>query len=126
MDDNKNLVTEIDIAPSDDIMTTSEQSVASTPTQPKAAAPAPAPVVDTSKWIEIVEGKFTCAECENSVAPETNSIEGVVVADLEEIKADLAQYPTKVVYGSCPVCGMEYIFRHQEGKLFLEKSDMEK
>jgi ABC-type Zn2+ transport system substrate-binding protein/surface adhesin len=108
-DDNTsagNPVTEIDTAPSTTVMMTDDH--------------------DTSGWLEIKDGKFVCAECENEVEPETNSVEGVVKANLEEIKSDLAQYPTKVVYGICSVCGMEYIFRHKDDKLFLEKSDMEK
>lgn len=77
-------------------------------------------------WIPITDGQFTCNECENTSAPETNSIEGVVTADLDQIKSDLEQYPTKVVYGICPVCGMEYVFRHQNDALYLEPSDLEK
>lgn len=79
-----------------------------------------------STWIEIVDGKFKCSECENEVEPETNTIEGVVKADLDQIKADLTLYPTKVVYGICSVCGMEFVFRQKNNKLFLEPSDLEK
>jgi len=77
-------------------------------------------------WIKLVNGKFTCSECENEVEPETNTIEGVVKADLDQIKADLKLYPTKVVYGICPVCGMEFVFRLKGDDLYLEPSDLEK
>jgi hypothetical protein len=79
-----------------------------------------------TSWIKITDGKFICSECENEVEPETNTIEGVVKADLDQIKMDLGKYPTKVIYGACPVCGMEFVFRHKEGDLYLEPSDMEK
>jgi hypothetical protein len=78
------------------------------------------------KWIEINDGKFICAECENESAPETNTFEGVVIADLKQIQLDLEEYSTKVIYGICPVCGMEYIFRTKDGNLYLEPSDLEK
>ncbi|MFS8131448.1 MAG: hypothetical protein ACMG57_05750 [Candidatus Dojkabacteria bacterium] len=79
-----------------------------------------------STWLKLENGKFKCSECENEVEPETNTIEGVVKADLDQIKADLTQYPTKVIYGICPVCGMEYVFRLKGGNLYLEPSDLEK
>ena len=79
-----------------------------------------------AKWIKLVNGQFTCPECENTSAPETNTVDGIVEADLDEIKSDLEQYPTKVIYGICPVCGMEYVFKHEDGDLFLEPSDEEK
>src|SRR5688572_13863272 len=77
-------------------------------------------------WIVIVDGEFTCSECENSSAPETNTAEGTVEANLDEISAELELYPTKVVYGICPVCGMEYQFKLANDSLFLEPSDLEK
>ncbi|MEP7104083.1 MAG: hypothetical protein ABI721_05225 [Candidatus Dojkabacteria bacterium] len=122
-------ITEIDIAPTDDISTTPM------PVPTSEDEDAPTAMGDNSQgttddvpstWLEIVDGKFKCSECENEVEPETNSIEGVVKADLDQIKADLTLYPTKVVYGICPVCGMEFVFRLMDEKLYLEPSDLEK
>ncbi len=79
-----------------------------------------------TNWIAIKDGKFICGECENASAPETNTEEGTVVADLEQIKKDLTQFPTKIIYGVCPVCGMEYTFRLADDDLYLEASDLEK
>lgn len=79
-----------------------------------------------ANWIEIKDGKFICSECQNESQPETNTIEGTVVADLTQIQTDLEQFPTKVVYATCPVCGMEFVFKLMNGKLYLEPSDMEK
>lgn len=79
-----------------------------------------------SEWIKIEDGLFVCSECENESAPETNTIEGTVTANINEIKADLEQYPTKVVYATCPVCGMEYVFKLHNNDLYLEPSDLEK
>lgn len=75
-------------------------------------------------WIEVVNGEFTCSECENTSKPETNTVDGTVEADTVKILNDLTETPTKIVYGSCPVCGMEYVFKAHEGKLFMEPSDM--
>lgn len=77
-------------------------------------------------WIQIIDGKFTCTECENESVPETNTPEGIVEADIDAIHADLEQYPTKIVYGICPVCGMEYIFKIVDGNLWLQPSAEEK
>lgn len=79
-----------------------------------------------NNWIELIDGKFKCSECENENVPETNTAEGTVVADLEQIKADLKQFPTKVIYGICPVCGMEFVFRLVNDKLYLEPSELMK
>lgn len=78
-------------------------------------------------WIMILEnGTFVCIECENESHPQTNTVDGIVDANLEEIKADLEQFPTKVIYGICSVCGMEYIFKLADGQLYLEPSEEEK
>jgi hypothetical protein len=82
--------------------------------------------MDNNNLIPIVNGKFVCSECENEVIPETNTIEGIIPADLDQIKIDLEKFETKVVYGICPVCGMEYTFKLIDGELFLEPSDLEK
>ncbi len=80
-----------------------------------------------ANWIEISDdGEFICSECGNKSAPETNTENGTVTADLQSVKKDLEQYPTKIIYGICPVCGMEFTFKHSEGKLFLEPSEMMK
>lgn len=76
--------------------------------------------------VKLEGGFFICPECENRVEPETNTEEGIVKANLEQIKKDLAQFPTKIIYGICPVCGMEYVFKLVDGELFLEESLMEK
>ncbi len=79
-------------------------------------------------WIELRDGKFVCSECENESAPETNTADGVVTADLDAIKSRFESNPGKslTIYGICPVCGMEYEFRHEGGKLYLEPSAMVK
>lgn len=77
-------------------------------------------------WIKVNDGKFICSECENESAPETNTEEGTVPADTEKIKEDLKQSPTKVIYGICPVCGMEYVFKQANDELYMEPSEMEK
>lgn len=77
-------------------------------------------------WIKIVDGQFTCRECEKTSVPETNTIEGIIEANLDDIKTELIEFPTKVIYGICPVCGMEYVFRLYEDELYLESSDLEK
>lgn len=78
-------------------------------------------------WIKIKsDGKFICSECENEVEPLTNTVDGLIKADLEKIKSELEEFSTKVIYGVCPVCGMEYIFRLVGGDLYLEPSDEEK
>lgn len=77
-------------------------------------------------WIKIIEGKCSCNECENEFKPLTNTAEGLVEADIESIQSDLEEFPTKVIYGVCPVCGMEYIFRLVENELYLEPSEEDK
>lgn len=80
-----------------------------------------------ANWIEISnDGEFICSECGNKSAPETNTENGTITADLQSVKKDLEQYPTKIIYGICPVCGMEFTFKHSQGKLFLEPSEMMK
>jgi len=87
---------------------------------------------DTSKpvvkdnWIKIADGKFICSECENESEPETNTEEGTVTANLDQIKADLKEFPTKVVYGICPICGMEFVFKLVDEELYLEPSELQK
>lgn len=77
-------------------------------------------------WIKIVDGKFECGECGNVNQPETNTSEGVVVADLEDIKNRLVTNPNSdiAIWGVCPVCAMEYRFRLSNDDLYLEPSDM--
>lgn len=81
---------------------------------------------DKSEWIKIIEGEFHCPECENISKPETNTVDGIVEADLDEILAELEEFPSKITYGICPVCGMEYVFKNVDGNLWLEPSDEEK
>lgn len=77
-----------------------------------------------SNWIEIIDGKFVCSECENQSAPETVTEDGTVTADLDKISEELSEFPNKVIYGICPICGMEFVFRKVDEKLYLEPSDM--
>jgi hypothetical protein len=77
-------------------------------------------------WIKLTDGKFICSECENESEPETNTVEGTVTADLAQIKEDLTQFPSKIIYGICPVCGMEFVFKMQNDELYLEPSELEK
>lgn len=87
------------------------------------------PVMHTAmgaNWIKIKDGKFVCAECENESQPEINTVEGYVKADTEEVKKELIEFPTKVTYGTCPFCGMEYVFRLYDQELYLEPSDLAK
>lgn len=78
-------------------------------------------------WIKISSsGVITCGECENEVELLTNEVEGLVKADTKKIKDVLEKFPSKVVYGICPVCGMEYIFRLSDGELYVEPSEEEK
>ncbi len=79
-----------------------------------------------SNWIKLSDSSFVCSECDNEGEILTNTIEGLVKADLEQIKADLTEFPTKVIYGVCPTCGMEFVFRLSEGDLYLEPSEEEK
>lgn len=80
-----------------------------------------------ANWIPITDdGEFICSECGNKSAPETNTENGTVNADLQQVDQDLTQYPTKIIYGICPVCGMEFTFKKSEGKLYLEPSEMMK
>lgn len=82
--------------------------------------------MDNKERIKLYDGKFVCSECENEDAPLTSSADGMVPADLEQIKADLTEFPTKKIYAVCPVCGMEYIFVLNESELELEPSFEEK
>lgn len=77
-------------------------------------------------WIELTDAQFTCGECENTSNPETNTAEGTVKADLDSVLEDLKQFPSKEIYGTCPVCGMEYLFKVSGEKLYLEPVDLEK
>jgi hypothetical protein len=71
-------------------------------------------------------GEFTCNECENTSPVETSTPEGIVVADVQNIIDTLTAAPSTIAIGICPICGMEYLFKMQEGELFLEPSDMNK
>ncbi len=78
-------------------------------------------------WVKLSEdGTYTCPECENTVKPLTNTTEGIVEADIDQIKQDLKNFPTKVIYAICPICGMEFTFRLVGEDLFLEPSEEEK
>jgi hypothetical protein len=77
-------------------------------------------------WIKVISGKFTCSECENTDVILTNTIDGMVEADLDKIKNELKEYPSKVIYGICNVCGMEYTFKLVGEELYLEPSNEEK
>jgi hypothetical protein len=79
-----------------------------------------------SNWIPVIDGKFTCSECENTSVPETNTVEGTVEADVEKVKSDLIAFPSKIIYGICPVCGMEFVFRQKNDALYMEPSELEK
>lgn len=81
---------------------------------------------DRSNWVKIENGKFICPECENEVEPETNTVDGIVKADLNEVTKDLTDQPTKIIYAICPVCGMEYEFKLVDGELWLKPSEEEK
>lgn len=92
-----------------------------TPVQPDLSTEVPA------NWIVISDdGEFICSECGNKSAPETNTENGTVTADLVKVKQDLIQYPTKIVYGICPICGMEFTFKNKDDSLYLEPSEMMK
>lgn len=79
-----------------------------------------------SNWIKITNKKFTCSECENDSTPLVSTADGMQDADIAKIIEDLKNFPTKVIYGICPVCGMEYIFRLVQEDLYLEPSMEEK
>lgn len=80
----------------------------------------------TENWIKLQNGVFTCQECENDVKPLTSSLDGMIEANLEEVRQQLVAAPTKIMYGICPVCGMEYVFKFEAEDLYLEPSDEEK
>ncbi len=77
-------------------------------------------------WIKVTDDMFICSECENHSHPETNSVDGIVQADISKITEDLKQYPGKTIYGICPVCGMEYTFKYVDGQLYLAPSELQK
>ncbi|MDQ6986009.1 MAG: hypothetical protein Q9M91_03510 [Candidatus Dojkabacteria bacterium] len=78
-------------------------------------------------WILVSSDKdFTCDECGNEVDLKISSIEGLVDADFTKIKSDLEAFPTKIIYGVCPICGMEYVFHLVDGNLYVEPSQEEK
>lgn len=77
-------------------------------------------------WLPILEGTFTCSECENEVRPLISTASGMQEADVTEVMNQLTQFPNKVIFAVCPVCGMEYVFKKVEGELWLEPSDEEK
>jgi transcription elongation factor Elf1 len=79
-----------------------------------------------ASWIKVINGEFTCKECDNTSVPETNTIEGTVDADIQKIKEELIEFPTKVTYATCPFCGMEYVFRISDNEIYLEPGDEEK
>lgn len=77
-------------------------------------------------WIKLTDGKFICPECENESRPLVTTIEGTVEADLDAIKKELEEFPTKVIYAVCPVCGMEYVLHLVDSELYMEPSEEEK
>lgn len=82
---------------------------------------------DRATWIKLSDdGEFQCGECENEVKPLTNTAEGMVEANVQAIRDDLDAQPSKIIYGVCPVCGMEYVFKSEDGQLYLEPSNEEK
>jgi len=88
-------------------------------------------IVIPSKWIKIVEGKFICIECGNEIGGEENLMEtstpdGIIRANLEEIKTQLKEFPSKIIYAICSVCGMEYTFKFINDELYLDESEMQK
>lgn len=109
---------------------TEENKPAESVQQPLTEATAPVQEASGSvpaNWIPISnDGEFICSECGNKIAPETNTENGTVTADLNKVKEDLTQYPTKIIYGICPVCGMEFTFKLENESLFLEPSEMMK
>ena len=79
------------------------------------------------RWVLLNEdGSITCPECGNVIKILVSSIEGLVEINVEKVKEDLRNFPTKVIYGVCPVCGMEYVFHLVDNKLYLEASEEEK
>ena len=56
------------------------------------------------------DGTFQCVECRNNIKVQVNSEEGLVDADLAKVKTELSEHPEKLMFGTCPVCGMEYQF----------------
>lgn len=79
-----------------------------------------------SNWIKIKDSKFICTECENESIPLVSTVDGMVDAGIPKIIEDLKNFPTKIIYAVCPVCGMEYIFRLVHDDLYLEPSLEEK
>lgn len=77
-------------------------------------------------WVKITDGKFTCPECENTDTLLTNTSDGLVEANLDSIKEDLKNFPTKIIYAVCKYCGMEYVFKLANEDLYLEPSSEEK
>jgi transcription elongation factor Elf1 len=77
-------------------------------------------------WVKIIDGKFTCPECENTDSPLTNTSDGLVEANLDVIREDLKNFPTKIIYAVCKYCGMEFIFKRVNEDLYLETSSEEK
>lgn len=82
--------------------------------------------MDNTDLIRLENDTFICSECENTVKPQVSSESGLADANILEITEQLRQFPNKVIYGVCPVCGMEYIFRMFDGALCLEISDEQK
>lgn len=80
-----------------------------------------------SDWVKIDnEGYFICPECQNKVQPNTNSVDGIIKADLSNVFEELSAYPSKIIYAICPICGMEYEFKKVGDSLYLKPSAMEK
>jgi hypothetical protein len=82
--------------------------------------------MDNTDLIRLEGGSFTCSECENTVKPQVSTENGLADANILEITEQLRQFPNKVIYGVCPVCGMEYMFRMFNDALCLEISDEQK
>ena len=91
---------------------------------------------DTLKFA--ADATFQCVECRNKVKMQVNSEEGLVDADLAKVKTELSEHPEKLMFGTCPVCGMEYQFmlvdsdapveegEQPEKELVVKPSDEEK
>lgn len=78
-------------------------------------------------WIKITaEGAFTCAECGNDGLVKVSTPEGLDDIDVDAVKSELTNFPTKIIYAVCEVCGMEYVLHLVSGDLYLEPSEEEK
>lgn len=69
------------------------------------------------------DGKFECAECANVAVPNTNTVNGIEPIDHNIVLDELKEFPNKLVYAICPVCGMEYQVKLVDDQLYLEESE---